>query len=179
MKIYTKRGDAGETSLFGGASTRKDHLRVEAFGSIDELNASMGWVAIAASPSRRQWITAIQTQLFDLGAELATPSKAEANRNRFIHEEDVAKLEQEIDRVEAELSPLRRFILPGGTEEASRLHIARTVARRAERRIVALHAQEPVRPVILQYLNRLSDLLFVWAREANKAAGVEDVMYRA
>lgn len=178
MKIYTKRGDAGETSLFGGTSTQKDDVRVEAYGSVDELNAALGWAAIAESPSRREWLTRIQIQLFDLGAELATPERPGGNRNRRIAENDVTALEQEIDRVEADLPPLRRFILPGGGELAARLHIARTVARRAERRIVALHGQEPVRPVVLRYMNRLSDLLFVWAREANAASGIEDVMYR-
>lgn len=177
MKIYTKRGDAGRTALFGGEHTFKDDVRVEAVGSVDELNAVMGWVAVVEAPSRRQWIQTVQTRLFDIGAELATPPKLGASRNRLLREEHVAELEQEIDRLEAELSPLRKFILPGGTELAARLHIARAVARRAERRIVALHVREPVRPVILQYMNRLSDLLFMKARAANASACVEDITY--
>lgn len=177
MKIYTKRGDAGQTALFGGEETSKDDVRIEACGSIDELNALMGWAAILEPPSRRQWIQTVQIHLFDIAAELATPSKPGANRNQLLREEHVAELEQEIDRLEAELPPIRKFILPGGTELAARLHMARTVARRAERRIVALHVREHVRPVILQYMNRLSDLLFMKARAANAAAGVEDITY--
>lgn len=177
MKIYTKRGDAGRTALFGGENTFKDNVRVEAYGSVDELNAVMGWVAIAELPSRQRWIQTVQTHLFDIGAELATPPKPGTSRNQFLREEHVVTLEEEIDRIEAELPPMRKFILPGGTELAARLHIARTVARRAERRIVALHVQEPVRPVILQYVNRLSDLLFMKARAANAVAEVEDITY--
>lgn len=179
MRIYTKTGDGGETGLVGGARVPKDHLRIEACGAVDEVNAALGWVAVAAEGDLRASLARIQHRLFDIGAELATPE--EVRHGRYaprLQQEDIAALERTIDRVAEELPPLRRFILPGGSELAARLHWARTVVRRAERRVVALHRSEPVRSEVLLYLNRLSDLLFLWARRANAAAGIVDPEYR-
>ncbi|MEM6393806.1 MAG: cob(I)yrinic acid a,c-diamide adenosyltransferase [Planctomycetota bacterium] len=182
MKLYTKRGDDGETDLFGGQRVAKDQLRVEAYGSVDELNATLG-LAIAACGDDgqarvRDVLQGLQHRLFDLGADLATPPDAAgAGKVRRIVMEDVEPLEAAIDELDAGLPPLRAFILPGGTELASRLHVARTVARRAERRVVSLMQAEEVGEPIAKYLNRISDLLFVLARAANHAAGVEDVAW--
>ncbi len=178
MKIYTRRGDSGETDLFGGPRVSKDALRVEAYGAVDETNASVG-VALAAMDAKDllEMGHAIQSRLFDLGGYLATPA-AERRRKSEVPEpssEDVAALEAHIDALETELEPLKRFILPGGTAAAAAFHVARTVCRRAERRCVALHREEPLSEPSLRYLNRLSDLLFVMARVANRRAGVEDV----
>ncbi len=177
MKIYTRRGDAGETDLFGGGRVSKDHLRVDAYGSVDELNAALGVCAAAtAQEDLRKLAHAIQHTLFDLGARLATPATARAARGRTgPADADVASLEGRIDVLEQELPALRRFVLPGGTPAAATFHVARTVCRRAERRAVALHRVEPLEPAALRYLNRLSDLLFVMARIENRRAGVPDV----
>lgn len=178
-KIYTRTGDAGETSLFGGRRVPKDDLRVSAYGTVDELNASLG-VARAAGPAPEidRVVERVQHHLLDLGAELATPpaaSHAAASHAGRVSPEWVEALEREIDRFEATLPPLRQFILPVGTPAAAALHMARTVARRAERQIVTLAAREPLNPELLKYVNRLSDLLFVLARAANQAAGRPDV----
>jgi len=173
VKIYTKTGDAGETGLFGGPRVRKDHARIEAFGTVDELNSHLGIVrtlpdAAAFDPLLRR----VQCELFDLGAQLATPA-AGSERITTAH---VAALEAAIDGHEAALEPLTCFILPTGTPLAAALHVARTVCRRAERRIVTLGAQSETRiPAnAIEYLNRLGDLLFVMARVANRTAGVAD-----
>lgn len=179
MKIYTKTGDAGETGLFGGGRAAKDDARIEACGAVDELNAALGWAALGAAEAVVGNIREVQSALFDLGAELATPNIDPKRHAWLIGDERVESLEQQIDVLEALLPPLRHFILPGGTELAARLHVARTAARRAERRIVSLHRQAPLRPVVLRYVNRLSDLLFMMARKANHDLGVEDVPYRA
>lgn len=186
MKIYTKAGDGGDTSLFGGERVAKDAPRVEAYGTLDELNACLGMVlaSLGADPAALHApLGRIQAELFDLGAELATPPvRAEdrlAARLARVSATEVEALEALIDRFEAQLSPLRSFILPGGTATAAALHLARTVARRAERRVVSLAAHEPVNPELLRYMNRLSDLLFVLARAANRAAGVDDVPWTA
>lgn len=186
MKIYTRTGDSGSTALFGGARVAKDALRVEAYGTVDELNACLG-VAIAAlsgaSEELRPILLALQSELFDLGAELATaPERRHEKltaRLAPVGAEQVAALERIIDRYEERLAPLRSFILPGGAPAAAALHHARTVARRAERRIVSLAAREPLDAGVLQYVNRLSDLLFVLARAANLLSGVEDVPWTA
>lgn len=178
MKIYTRRGDAGETDLFGGPRVAKDHLRVEAYGAVDELNAVVG-AASAASPHEavRALCARIQGALFDLGAYLASPDPERRAKARIPEprSEDVDALEAEIDALDAELAPLRRFVLPGGTPAAAAFHVARTVCRRAERRAVALAHEEPLAPLALRYLNRLSDLLFTLARIENARAGVGDV----
>lgn len=178
MKIYTRRGDRGETDLFGGPRVAKDHARVEAYGAVDELNASLG-VCIAQSEhedlsglGRR-----IQARLFGLGGTLATPDPGYRRKIGVpeLGPDDVADLESSIDTLERELEPLERFILPGGTPAAAAFHSARTVCRRAERRAVELHRDEPLDEASLRYLNRLSDLLFVMARVENRRAGVSDI----
>ena len=179
MKLYTGRGDAGETDLFGGQRVSKDALRVEAYGSVDELNAALGLcLAACGSPNVQQMLLAIQSRLFEIGADLASPRREDNSENRAVprlDQEQVREMEGWIDQVVEPLEPMKSFILPGGTELSARLHLARVVCRRAERRCVTLQAQEPVGPALLVYLNRLSDLLFALARLANHEAGVADV----
>ena len=182
MKIYTRRGDAGKTDLFGGERVGKDALRVAAYGDVDELNATVG-VAIAAGsdPALAAELATIQSALFDLGASLATPDPAHRRKASIagIEDADITALEALIDRLEAGLSPLATFILPGGTPAAAAFHVARTVCRRAERAVVRLAATpgESVEENATRYLNRLSDLLFVIARHENARAGVKDVAW--
>jgi cob(I)alamin adenosyltransferase len=175
VKIYTRRGDAGETDLFGAGRVAKDAPRVEAYGDVDEANAAVG-VALSASPHAdvRALGQRIQEELFTLGASLAAPDP-ERRAMQGLDAEAVVRLEAAVDAFEKELPPLERFILPGGTAAAAAFHAARTVCRRAERRVVALHRSEPIEPEALRYLNRLSDLLFVLARVENRRAGVADV----
>ena len=179
MKIYTRSGDTGETGLLGGVRVKKHDLRIEAYGTVDELNGVFG-VVRAAHPSQRvdQILEHIQNELFAVGAELATPTPEGSNFGR-IEESHAARLEEMIDLCEAELEPLRNFILPGGSVTAAHLHHARTVCRRAERRVVELAETGPVSPQIIVYLNRLGDLLFVLARFENHRAGVPDVKWTA
>ncbi len=177
MKIYTKGGDAGETSLFGGQRVRKDASRVEAYGAVDELNAILGLAAAELEDKDLiEHLRVIQASLFDLGGELATPDAEERQQRGKamprVSEPDVAELESWIDRLEGELEPLRSFVLPGGARAAALLHLARTICRRAERRVVSLSEKEAVQPVVLRYLNRLSDLLFVLARVVNRRSDV-------
>jgi len=175
VKIYTRTGDAGETSLFDGTRARKDDARVDAYGEVDELNAWIGFVrASSIDPTLDEELLALQRDLFALGAQLADPSDRLAPRvtKAVIDDAHIVRLEELIDRLEEELPPLRRFILAGGTSAGAALHVARTVCRRAERRIVALHP--PIDPVLLRYVNRLSDLLFVLARVINHRAGVTE-----
>ena len=180
MKLYTKRGDGGQTDLFGGQSTSKHALRVEGYGCVDELNAALGLaLAACADDALGAVIRELQARLFELGADLATPRPVEGGEDKAaiprIAPEHAAALERQIDALDATLEPMRHFILPGGSELAARLHVARTVCRRAERRVVALAEGEDVGPAVVVYLNRLGDLLFVMARQANKLAGVADV----
>ena len=172
MKIYTKTGDAGETSLFGGGRVPKHHLRVEAYGTIDEVNSMLG-VARAAKPSKQgdEWLEQVQNQLFHLGADLATPLDAKSDWITRVSEAEVAWLEDTIDRMSDELAPLSNFILPGGTPAAAHLQVARAVCRRAERLIVALTESEDTSEQALPYANRLSDWLFTLARYENMKAG--------
>lgn len=176
MKIYTKTGDAGETSLFDNTRVSKSDARVDAYGEVDEVNACLG-LAIAAGVDAdvKASLEQVQKDLFALGARLADPAARIAARvsKAAIAEADVARLEQTIDRLEQELAPLRRFILPGGSPAGAALHLARTVCRRAERRVVALGGDH-VEPILVVYLNRLSDLLFVMARAVNHRAGVPE-----
>ncbi len=168
MKLYTRTGDDGTTGLSGGGRVPKDHARVSAYGEIDELNAVLGWCGCAVEEARAQRLQAAQRQLFAIGAELAT-TPGNTARPSFVPIEDaeVERLESWIDESADHVPPLRSFILPGGSEGGARLHVARCVCRRAERTVVALASSEEVRPVIIRYLNRLSDLLFAWARETN------------
>jgi cob(I)alamin adenosyltransferase len=178
VKIYTKRGDQGETDLMGGGRVSKDCARVEAYGAVDELNACLGQCAAESNhDDLREVIRDIQSSLFDLGGYLASPDAERREKTSIPQPEDadVEKLEAQIDLLEGELEPLKRFILPGGTRAAAALHLARTVCRRAERREIALHRVEPLSAVALRYLNRLSDLLFVIARVENRRAGVPDI----
>jgi cob(I)alamin adenosyltransferase len=173
VKIYTKTGDSGETSLFDNSRVSKADARVDAYGEIDELNACLGAARAAGLDAElASAIDAIQRELFAVGARLADPASRIAARvtKAAVDDSDIARLEQLIDRLEAELTPLRRFILPGGSPAGAWLHLARTVCRRAERRVVAL-GSEAIDPILVVYLNRLSDLLFVMARAANQRAG--------
>jgi cob(I)alamin adenosyltransferase len=175
VKIYTKTGDAGETGLFGGGRVSKHHARVDAYGHVDELNATIGLArALAPTEFSHDLLDRVQRQLFSVGAELATPDPAKLLR-AAIGSSEITALEQAIDAAEVGLEPLRNFILPGGTPKAAALHVARTVCRRAERAVVALGGEATLNPNLVPYLNRLSDLLFVLARAANAHAGTRDI----
>ena len=179
MKIYTRTGDQGETSLFGAGRVGKGHVRVEAFGTVDELNAAIGWAATRVSDrTTRERLEALQHDLFAIGAELATPPAAEGRVRPDTPGWSggrTAEMEGWIDEAVAELPELRAFVLPGGTSGASALHVARTMCRRSERAVVRLAESEEVSEEVLAYLNRLSDLLFTLARCENYRAGVGDV----
>lgn len=177
MKIYTRTGDSGDTALVGGARVSKADGRVAAYGEVDELNAWLGLVASSMpDPGLKEQLVAIQRDLFALGSRLADPAHRIAERvtKTAIGAADVARLEGWIDDLDAELPPLRQFILAGGTPPGAALHVARTVCRRAERAMVAL-GESAIEPELLQYVNRLSDLLFTMARAANCRAGVAEV----
>jgi cob(I)alamin adenosyltransferase len=183
VKIYTKTGDAGETGLFGGGRVPKDDPRVQAYGEVDEANATIGFAA-ALEPQtfESQLLQTIQRDLFTIGAELATPDpaklgKALARSGAAIGASEVGALEDVIDNHQAQLTPLKNFILPGGIPKAAAFHLARTVCRRAERAVVTLSRAEKINPSIIHYLNRLSDLLFVLARAVNAQAGRPDVAW--
>ncbi len=179
MKIYTKTGDAGETGLFGGGRVHKDDARVEAYGAVDELNAAVGLArTLVEDPELDGELLRVQDELFCIGADLATPSGAKA-RSAVppIEPAWATRLEEAIDRWDAELPPLKEFVLPGGGRLAAALHVARCDCRRAERRVVALHRHDPVNPEVLVYLNRLSDLLFVAARLANHRAQAAETVW--
>jgi cob(I)alamin adenosyltransferase len=168
MKIYTKTGDEGQTSLFGGDRVPKDAVRIAAYGDVDELNAIVGMVRASTPPAEIDRILLqIQNDLFVMGADLATPMDLAPPRVPRIEPSHAANLEKEIDAVDSRLSPLQNFVLPGGTSVAALLHFARTVCRRAERAVVTLARTEHIGPNGIIYLNRLSDLLFVLARYAN------------
>ena len=171
-KIYTRTGDDGSTGLGDGARVGKDSLRVTAYGTVDEANSTIGLLLAADVPDDiRDLLTTVQHQLFDLGGELCIPGHA------AIEDADIERLEQQLDRYNDDLPPLKDFILPGGGEAAARCHIARTVVRRAERESVALSRVEDVRPQAVSYLNRLSDLLFVLARVLARASGHGEVLW--
>jgi cob(I)alamin adenosyltransferase len=175
MRIYTRTGDTGETGLIGGQRVPKDDVRVEAYGTLDELNAALGLCrSLLEADDLTQLLEHIQRQLFSIGAELASPPER-AGQFASVGEAEVQALEAAIDQLETELEPLRQFILPGGTTAAAALHLARTICRRAERRVVTLSRHSTVNAAIIKYLNRLGDLLFVMARVANHRAGVPDM----
>ncbi len=177
VKLYTKTGDAGETSLGDGGRVAKNHSRPEACGTLDELNAHLGLARSSCSDEVLDTrLSQVQRELFVLGCELGLASAASPDRPELrVTDEMVNRLEQWIDQATAEVPPVRQFILPAGDELACRLHVARTVCRRAERRIVSLAQPAPVSEPAMRYVNRLSDLLYAWARQANHAAGVGDV----
>jgi cob(I)alamin adenosyltransferase len=177
-RIYTRAGDAGETSLGDGSRVPKTDARIEAYGTVDELGSAVGLVLAAGPPAEfRPWLERIQQLLFDVGADLAVPLDDGRERLRAVQEQ-VDWLEELCDLVNDRLPPLRSFVLPGGSEVAARLHVARAVCRRAERRAVALAAEAPVNPLALACLNRLSDLLFILARAANAEAGRDEPLWK-
>ncbi|MBN1447641.1 MAG: cob(I)yrinic acid a,c-diamide adenosyltransferase [Bacteroidetes bacterium] len=179
MKIYTRTGDEGKTALFGGRRVGKDSARIEAYGTVDELNAFLGDAcATVAHDELREHLTQIQHELFMLGADLATPVDSKNVNVQRIEAVHVQRLESLIDTLEEKLPPIRFFILPGGTVTASRLHICRTICRRTERLVVHLATVEDINEYDLQYINRLSDLLFVLARYANHLDGQQDVRWK-
>jgi cob(I)alamin adenosyltransferase len=172
-RLYTRTGDDGSTGLADGTRVRKDAPRMEAIGAVDELNSQLGVLLCEDLPAAvRECLVDVQHDLFDLGGELSVPGHA------LIGAAHVARLEQLIDRYNAEVGPLEDFILPGGTRGAAHAHVVRTACRRAERRVVTLAHAEPVSPPLVQYLNRLSDLLFALARVLNRRAGVGDVLWQ-
>ncbi len=176
-KIYTRTGDAGDTALGDGSRVSKASQRVVAYGSVDELNATIGVARLVAEPPLDARLSAIQNDLFDLGADLCVPESEGESRERLrMTAGQVDRLESEIDAANAALTPLKSFILPGGTPLAAHLHHCRTVARRAERHTVDLSAGTPVNPAAVRYLNRLSDWFFVMARQANDQ-GRSDVLW--
>ena len=180
-KLYTRTGDLGETALFGGGRVPKDHLRVEAYGSVDELNSTLG-VAVAFLQQRRlaRSLESVQNELFNIGSELASEGGPRAEKGRMFRdpERKIAELERLIDEYDSRLSQLRTFILPSGSRAGALLHLARSVCRRAERAVVRLSRLEDVNPQLVIYLNRLSDLLFVLARHVNKAAHRPETPWR-
>ncbi len=179
MKVYTKTGDDGTTALLGGARVSKAHIRIDAYGTVDELNAVIGMVRDhTQSEAYREILKTIQDRLFVIGADLATqPSKQGKVKKPDILETDIQFLEQGIDRMEDDLPPLQHFLLPGGHPAVSSCHLARCVCRRAERIVVLLDQQEAVEPLVLHYLNRLSDYLFVLSRALAKDFGAEEIKW--
>ncbi|MGH6932586.1 MAG: cob(I)yrinic acid a,c-diamide adenosyltransferase [Dongiaceae bacterium] len=177
-RIYTRGGDAGKTSLGTGRRVAKHDPRVAAYGTVDETNAAVGLARLHATGDADAMLARIQNDLFDLGADLCRPEEPKKNRPALrLVQAQVDRLEREIDRMNAELKPLSSFVLPGGAAAAAYLHLARTVARRAEREITALAARETVNPLAIKYINRLSDHLFVLARYLN-GKGKKDVLWR-
>ncbi|OFZ21223.1 MAG: ATP:cob(I)alamin adenosyltransferase [Bdellovibrionales bacterium GWB1_55_8] len=180
MKIYTKKGDAGETGLYGGQRVPKDHLRIRAYGALDELNAIFGLVLSEPSLATdlRERLLRIENELFQLGSELATPADRKVP-TELLESPQVELLEREIDEMDAGLPPLTHFILPGGSRRGALLHLARTTSRRVEREMIALHHVESLRAEALRYMNRLSDYLFVCARYQNQLDGEPETPWQA
>jgi cob(I)alamin adenosyltransferase len=181
MKIYTRTGDTGDTSLFGGGRVSKDHPRVAAYGDVDELNAALGLVrSTPPTDFFDSLFESMQRDLFSIGGQLAAPNPttvAKALAKAGLSAERVQAFEQLIDESDRELAPLKAFVLPAGTPKAAALHLARTICRRAERSVVHLARDSEVPALFLVYLNRLSDLLFTMSRLANRRAGIEDVTW--
>jgi len=178
MKIYTKKGDKGVTSLFGGQRISKNSLRIKAYGTVDELNSILGQVRSGGVTSDLSGILKlVQNQLFTLGADLSTPPGSKTKIERMGNSE-IDLLEKNIDSLSEQLPPLKNFILPGGTPAAATLHVARTVCRRAERHCIALLEEDETSDISVKYLNRLSDLLFVMARYENNTAGISDEAWK-
>lgn len=179
MKIYTKTGDKGMTSLVGGKRVPKNSVRLEAYGTVDELNSDVGMIrSLWKKDEIFEELVRIQSRLFDIGSHLAAePGDMEVNLPLGVQEKDIEELEQAIDRMNAVVPPMRYFVLPGGNELISFCHIARTVCRRAERRILDLSAEAPVGELLLKYINRLSDYLFMLSRQAAFDAGIEEMKW--
>jgi cob(I)alamin adenosyltransferase len=181
-RIYTKRGDTGETSLVGGQRVSKDAARIESYGTVDELNAFLGVATVSCGEDRRlaqlgAILQRVQHELFNLGSILATqPADVHPQQPRVTSFE-ITQLEHEIDAMNSDLPPLRSFVLPGGSRLSAELHVTRTVCRRAERLLVALAREESIPPETIRYLNRLSDAMFVWSRWVNHALGVPEVLW--
>jgi cob(I)alamin adenosyltransferase len=179
MKIYTRTGDDGSTSLFSGGRVAKSHPRVETYGAIDELNSALGAARAAApAPPVEAILADLQHQLFKLGADLATPGEGAHPHIARVSAEEVSQLESGIDRMDAQLPPLKNFILPGGSPAAAQIHVARSICRRAERLAVLLAASDPINPAALVFLNRLSDFLFTLARFENVLKGVSETVWK-
>jgi cob(I)alamin adenosyltransferase len=179
-RIYTKTGDQGQTHLAGGQSVSKDSRRIECYGTVDELNAFVGMAAISASesvPELEPILRRVQHELFNLGSILATKPEDVHPKQARVTEAEVRQLETEIDRMNADLAPLRSFVLPGGTRLNTELHACRTICRRAERLAVALARDEAIPAETIQYLNRLSDAFFVWSRWVNHVLGIPEVLW--
>jgi cob(I)alamin adenosyltransferase len=180
MKIYTKTGDSGTTSLLGGTRLSKANVRIDSYGNVDELNAWIGMLRDQpVNSGRRSLLKEIQDRLFTIGSHLASEPDQTRKRLPDLHEADVELLEQEMDAMDAVLPPLRSFVLPGGHPSVSYGHVARTVCRRAERAVILLHDHEPVEEIIIRYLNRLSDYLFVLSRLMTQELGAEEVAWKA
>jgi cob(I)alamin adenosyltransferase len=176
-RIYTKTGDKGETALGDGTRLPKHALRISAYGTVDEANAALGIARLHTSGEMDVMLARIQNDLFDLGADLCVPETAKRNENRLrIVDAQVERLEREIDAMNAELAPLNSFVLPGGSQAAAYLHLARAIVRRAERLMTELNGHEPINPAAIKYVNRLSDFLFVASRFANDK-GAKDVLW--
>ena len=177
MKIYTKTGDDGSTGLIGGSRVYKSDRRIDCYGTVDELNAALGLAAVTIDPTLRPLLLTVQNDLFIIGSHLAAPDGRIPENSNWpcLDEAMITRLEMQIDTAEAQLPALRQFILPGGCETAARLHLARTVCRRAERLLVDFSMDRPVPSIVLTYLNRLSDWLFVYARLSNQLAEIPDV----
>ena len=180
MKIYTRGGDKGDTSLLGGKRVPKDSLRITSYGTIDELNSHLGLLRDHAKGTVDTLVVPIQEKLFSLGSRLASGNEQQADKFNVpqVTDDDVAAMEAEMDRMDAELPEMRNFILPGGHLAASQAHVCRTVCRRAERLVVELAREEAVPEIVVRYLNRLSDLLFVLARHLAHRDGVADTPWR-
>lgn len=176
-KIYTRGGDKGETSLTGGSRISKAELRVEAYGTVDEANSSIGAARLHVRGEQAAMLERIQQDLFDLGADISTPSAHKPGKSLRVTPAQVERLEKEIDAMNAELAPLNSFVLPGGSEAAALLHVARTIVRRAERVMVGAAQKEDINPVAIAYINRLSDHLFVMARYVNDK-GKNDILWK-
>jgi len=180
-RIYTKTGDKGDTHLAGGQRVAKDSIRIECYGTVDELNAFIGTACVSAAeavPALAAILRRIQHELFNLGSILATRPEDVHPKQARITAVEIAQLEKEIDEANAQLQPLRSFVLPGGSRLNTELHVCRTVCRRAERLAVSLAREEQIPPEAIQYLNRLSDAFFVWSRWVNHALGIEEVLWQ-
>jgi len=180
MKIYTKTGDKGTTALVGGRRVSKGDLKIEAYGTVDELNSWIGLVRDQAiNESRRELLKEIQDRLFTIGADLASePEQVRKKPVPSLIDDDITLLENEMDEMDTALTPLRAFVLPGGNQSVSFAHLARTVCRRAERLVIRLSAEEEVNPMIVKYLNRLSDYLFVLSRKMTQELGSEEIIWQ-